>query len=73
MKEDLAKMILYLSALILGILDVIFVIFSAIFLCLILTGVILGTKVFIILLFVMIGLNVLFLIYIPIYLKIRKD
>jgi hypothetical protein len=73
MKEDLAKMILYLSAFILGILDVIFVIFSAIFLCLILTGVILGTKVFIILLFVMIGLNVLFLIYIPIYLKIRKD
>ena len=73
MKEDLAKMILYLSAFILGILDVIFIIFSAIFLCLILTGVILGTKVFIILLFVMIGLNVLFLIYIPIYLKIRKD
>ncbi len=73
MKEDVAKIIFYLSTIVLGILDVIFIIFSAIFLCLVLTGVILGTKVFIILLFILAGLNASFLIYIPIYLKIRKD
>lgn len=73
MKEDVAKIIFYLSTIVLGILDVIFIIFSAIFLCLVLTGVILGTKVFIILLFILAGLNASFLIYISIYLKIRKD
>lgn len=71
--RDKATTVFYISSIIVGIIDAIAIIAFVILFTLIAVGIVLSTKLFIILAIILGVLNVLEIIFVPIYLKCRKD
>ena len=71
--KDRMTIAFYLSAIIVGIIDVISIIAFITFMVLFSVGVLLSSKTFIILAIVLAAINILELLMIPFYLNFRKD
>ena len=71
--KDRMTIAFYLSAIIVGIIDVISIIAFITFMVLISVGVLLSSKTFIILAIVLAAINILELLMVPFYLNFRKD
>ena len=71
--KDRMTIAFYLSAIIVGIIDVISIIAFITFMVLISIGVLLSSKTFIILAVILAAINILELLMIPFYLNFRKD
>ena len=73
MSQDILKKILFISLIVVGIIDALYLIFSIVFFALVMAHVIVVGEIFIYISIAIIVLNIIECIFLPIYIKFRKD
>jgi len=73
MSEDVLKKVLMISLLVVGVIDALYLLFAIVYFALVLAHVVIILPFFTYISIAIIGINLIECLYIPIYLKFRKD